>query len=475
MENEKLRNARFKKGWTLKVAASKIGDGIHPNTLASWERGIHSPGVSMLVPLQKAYGLSLWELGLEHLVGEGTHTQGMQDSAELFPVSAESGAKGGILRTEDLGIRLFAYVYQWNRRNIVYDDLQARIQQEIRSYDEMTDQHDHNQLEDPERRIALRFLARMPIQLYGLTALGGVTNVAAEEMLPHCAAGLTACWQLSNGIDLPLAQATLAAYLPTLTTIAKQSNKHQQAAAGLVAQGYLLKSMLGWHLESLEKAEWYSKQAMTFSNIANDPNLQATSLKQLGTVYYYSGKPKKALDVCKEATLYLKQAHVAVQSFVYRELASYQAINGQKQDALLSLGRAHEAFYHPSVHDGPAYAAYDEFELTLWDGLTHRHLGQPKKALDFFLQIDGLKPKKPISERVRIEFVNNQALLELQHKDRDMEQCIAYWLAGVQGAIALKSERRYAEVREVYQNMQCVWPDEKRITELQPYMRLWDE
>ena len=432
---------------------------------------IHKPGISFLVELQRVYNASLYELGLDHLV----KSDGARGRMPAFAATeVQESFVGDILNAEDLEIRLLVQVYRWNRRNTAYENLQRSIQQEIRSYDDMTDS-ETNKLENPERRKALRVLAKLPIQLYGLTALGASAGVAAEELLPHCAAGLTACWQLSNGTDLHLAKAALTAYIPTLQTIALQSVKHQKAAAGLVAQAYLLHSVLAWHLENLERAEWYAKQAISFSDLAEDAGLQAASHKKLATVYYYSNRPQKSLVACQQATLYLKNAPLAVQSFVYRELASYQAIDGQMHDALVSLDRAHKAFAHPSMKDGPSYAAGDEFEMILWDGLTRYHLGQYKESLNSFLEIDGLQPKKPIAERIRIEFLNNQALIELRRKDRDMELAMAYWKAGIQGAVALKSERRYSEACEVYRTMQVVWPEEKSIVELRPLLKRWDD
>ncbi len=469
--NTKLRNARRRKGWTLDVASSKIGNGIHPNTLSAWEKGRHKPGIGFLADLQRVYEASLYDLGLEHVVDSDSTSERLP---EIASIEVQSPFVGDILNAEDLEIRLLVQVYRWNRRSADYGNLQRSIQQEIRSYDDMTDS-ETNKLENPERRKALRVLAKLPIQLYGLTALGASSAIAAEELLPHCAAGLTACWHLSNGIDLQLAQTTLSAYLPTLQKVATQSTVHKKVAAGLVAQAYLLHSVLAWHLESLERAEWYARQAISFSNLAEDAGLQAASHKKLATVYYYSNRPQKSLVACQQATLYLKNAPIAVQSFVYRELSSYQAIDGQIHDALVSLDRAHKAFAHPSMKDGPSYAAGDEFEMILWDGLTHYHLGQYKESLNSFLEIDGLQPKKPIAERIRIEFLNNQALIELRRKERDMELAMAYWKAGIQGAVALKSERRYSEAYEVYRTMQAVWPEEKSIAELRPLLKRWDD
>ncbi len=466
--NKKLRAARRRKGWTLEIASSKIG--VHPNTLRAWEMEIHKPGVHFLVELQRLYDATLYELGLDYLIDSGVVSAQMPEA--IAPEVYEPFV-GDILMAKDLEIRLLVQVCGWNRPNTDSRDIQRNIQQEIRSYDAMTD-HTTNKLANPERRRALSVLATLPIQVYGLTALAP-SMVAAEELLPRCVAGITACWQLSDGTDLHLAKAALTAYVPTLQRTVRQAGKHQKVAAGLVAQAYRLQSMLGWHLESLERAEWYANQCIIFSDIAEDAGLQAMSRRLLAEVYYYSNKPKKALDICQEATLYLNHTPIGIHCCVYRGLSSYQAMLGQRQEALVSLKRAHNSFVRSSPEDTPIYAARNEFDLILWDGLTHYHLGYYKEAADSFMQIDGLHPKKPIAERVRIEFLNNQALIEAQSKERDMERAIAYWKAGIQGAVALKSERRYNEACGVYQSMRSAWPEEKRIEDLVIYTQRWDD
>ncbi len=74
--------------------------------------------------------------------------------------------------------------------------------------------------------------------------------------------------------------------------------------------------------------------------------------------------------------------------------------------------------------------------LTLLDGITHYTLRQYDKAQDSFAQMSKLQSGVPFfNERIRLEFLNNQALTEVKRKDRDMELCIAYWKTGMRGLL----------------------------------------
>ena len=74
--------------------------------------------------------------------------------------------------------------------------------------------------DDLSRREALRRLALLPLELCGLTALRPVLEQPAEEILAQCAAGITACWYLWRGKELPLAFQVIATYAPTLKALA---------------------------------------------------------------------------------------------------------------------------------------------------------------------------------------------------------------------------------------------------------------
>jgi tetratricopeptide (TPR) repeat protein/transcriptional regulator with XRE-family HTH domain len=499
-QNIKLKDARLKRFFSLVEAGNLIG--VHRNTLRSWEAGIRQPHISSIKLLCEAYKATPEEVGLEqllHLKGGQEATQGesanplvtehriFSKSGPLASTAPEhgisengfshhEGSQGGILVFEELEVRLLTPVMQWKQDNKLYEPLQAMVVREMEKDIAMTQEPHDNSIESPERRKALRFLATLPISVYGLTFTGSTRPTPEKEVLPYCAAGLTACWYLSKGSDLPRVQSIVSSYLPTLTTFVKHSPDYREAAAGLASQGYMLLGLMTMHLKNLAAAEAYYREAVKYSKIAKDDNLEITAQGWLCDIFRYGKNPLKGIKVYQEKLPYLQQASPLVRTHTYGHLAEFYAQSGQKQEALTALGRAHEAFSLVPGDDGNfIYALYDRASLISNEGLTRYELGrlesdkkarnaQYEKALACFQQVETLQTGGDISERMRLEFWNNRALAALRLND--MEQSIASLTVAVPGAIALGSERRYAEAEEIYRVMDVMWDGEPRLREL---------
>jgi hypothetical protein len=69
-----------------------------------------------------------------------------------------------------------------------------------------------------------------------------------------------------------------------------------------------------------------------------------------------------------------------------------------------------------------------------------------------------------IPERIRVEIFNQKAKTAIV--SGDLEQGATYVEAGVAGAKALGSQRRYNEAYNNFKQMAILWPQEKRMKEL---------
>ena len=78
-------------------------------------------------------------------------------------------------------------------------------------------------------------------------------------------------------------------------------------------------------------------------------------------------------------------------------------------------------------------------------------------------------------QTTRVEAFIDQLLAELQREDAppDMDRCIDCWTQGIQGAIAMQSERWYNEARSAYTAMRSAWRTEKRIKALSDHLVHW--
>lgn len=338
---------------------------------------------------------------------------------------------------------------------------------------------------DQGRRDALRRIALLPLQALGLGIVGTTLSWASEDILTHCAAGITACEHLANGLheDMTLAFATLSAYLPTLKAIVQDLLLHRKQAARLTGQAFFLKSLLSLHFEGPQQAALYAEQGINYSKESGSLPLQLILLRRIAWIYACDRQNEKAVEKMLEAQYLLEHASdplpAFVQSYIYSGVADNQGRHGQMDEALLALRRAHETFSASSSNDLSlnSMMPYDLAHLLLADGLTHYHLGQYDEALASFAQVidlETLTPKIPVpAERVRFEIINYQALASLKRPEKDMELSTKLWNAGLQGAKALHSEQHLNEALSAYDIMQALWPTEKRISDLRERLRRW--
>ncbi len=328
------------------------------------------------------------------------------------------------------------------------------------------------------RRQMLLTIAMLPLPL--LPAFQRYpSSTAMEAFLVSCSASLSACWQVSREFDIGSVYTCLSHYLPPLVTIMNESRTHQKRAAHLAAQAMLLQTIVGRHLKNLHVAEIFCKQALVYSQCAEDPLLHVIILRHLAMIYYYAKRHTEELALYEQMKPFLvtDTLPALVRSFLYAGLAGVQALN-QQQEAFTSLHLARETFLLQPAHDpGPLYIDYDYSQVVLSEGLAYYDLGRYQEALDTFLQVEHFPAQIPLAERGRLEFLNCQArtILRFPSRDRDMEQCVEYWSAAIHGSLALKSKQRYDEAVQIYELMDFLWPHEKRIKALRELLTPWEQ
>lgn len=346
---------------------------------------------------------------------------------------------------------------------------------------------------DIGRRDALRFLALVPVDMLGLSQFGAVFKKAFsyEDILKHCAAGIVSCWELRKDIaskELAFADLAISAYIPTLQAMVKTAASAQRnAAAELLAQCFLLKAPLAWHLATTNDSIAYAQQAEAFSVVAGNRLLQITALKAQAAAFDYANQWKQALRAAEKAKYLLEErdkgdqrkhasvAHSAeepipqlAQSHLYSGLALCQAYNGRKEEALLSLQRAHATFFAQS-EASPIWIDHGLGNLLLHDGETHMHLGLYREALDSFEQIDArYTHSSSISMSKRTESLFDQVMVETSRDDqpRRMDWCIDMWTRGINGAQEVQSQQRFDDAVQAYIALRAAWPGEKRVKDL---------
>jgi transcriptional regulator with XRE-family HTH domain len=241
---------------------------------------------------------------------------------------------------------------------------------------------------------------------------------------------------------------------------------HQKTAANQAAACYGLRSLLGYHLESLAVAEEDAKQFLYYSKLTEDPEWIVRAHVRFALISYYRGQPERALVACREANRYKNQIPPAALFSLYKEQASYEAQIGLKDEANASLHLAYENLLRATRGQSHAYVDTSLYEWALWKGITHYHLAEYKEAKITFASVAPLNPDSSLPERVRTGLLNNLVFAELRAKERDMEQCIMLWRHAVEWAKKLQSELRLAEVRRAYDCLVLAFPHEPHVAAL---------
>ncbi len=482
---EWLANERLDRNWTQSYVADKIG--VDPTTIRKWESGVHKPQprqyYKLCKPFQRPFPSDLQAEQIESGDGQAPVIR-EEGQLPLIDNTADTCTK---FQAADLTVRLLRILWTWPFRdgNARYHKLQSLIMHEVEQKDNIMHEHPIN------RRNALRRIAILPIEVYGLSLVATTPLRSAEELLTQCAAGITACWYLRKGKDLAFASDTVSRYIPTLEELVTHGKGTQRKdAAELLTQCFLLKAPLAWNLTTANDAITYAQRAEAYSTIAGNRLLQVTALRTEAATLCYANQWEQALQAAEKAKYLLEQKEKPtpsrpaeepipqlVYSYVYAGLATYRAYDGRKEDALQALKQAHETFVDRSTNEKvPIWVDHNIGNLLINDGETHMHLGLYKGAISSFEQIDTqYSQDETISSTGRINALVKQAMTEVDRDDqpRDMEQCIDCWSKGIEGAKVLQSNQHFNEAITAYAAMRAAWPGEHRVKKLKESIVHW--
>lgn len=303
-------------------------------------------------------------------------------------------------------------------------------------------------------------LTMNPENLEQLAAIINNSSRVGVPALTYLESAIDSCWHLSNANKIAEVEQILPILLPHLVTLAHRPSKHQQRAAHLASQGYILAAEIDRGNVHAMKA--YCQQAVLYSQVAEDPDIQVAALKQQATIHLVGRDPTATLQKYEEALLLINHVSPLLRSRVYLGLASASARCKRKQDALGYLGLARQGFpEHPEQDPNYLYTVCSEPVLHLYEALTYTDLEQPKDAWEALLAVDGLQPKMSVPTSTRIEFLNLQAKIAAELGD--MELSIACLRESIQVSTKLGYNLWLKEAQDTYQEIMGKWPKEPKI------------
>ena len=364
--------------------------------------------------------------------------------------------------------QILACIHQWIGRRASCHELQGVLHHMIDTLDEAKTLFNEDAYK-LSRRQALIALAMQPLALFAGFRWEQQPSSVLEELLPHYAASITACWRLLQGRELSLVSDILASYLPTLTQVAHRPSKYQKTAAMLVTQAYRLHGIVALHRNNINAVASSFEKALYYSEIAEHPNFHVSALISLG---YHKPNPIQSVDIYEKGLIHVNKISPLLRSRLYVELAVAYAQQNRRQEALQHLLLAQE-FYPESPERDPSfvYAEFSPSSMILEEGLLHLGLTHhesnehdAQRAWKTFERVEISQSGFITPERIRVEIINYQAKTALAL--RSLESFCLYLERGARGAKALESEKRRQEAIALYKEARRVWPEEPRVKEL---------
>ncbi len=470
--NERLRAARERKRWSQQRAAETIG--IDRKTYLRLETGQTYPQPGTLDRLCTTFDVPAEDLGLggaqrrdSRIMGHGVD----RAPATLTPTPSATDVPDLSTKISMVLARIVHTIGAWSAQGLFWSEIQAMVNEEVSVLDEMLRQQPRREEHLISRRQALVTLAVLPTALLMRTALGQLPQQGMganpTDLLPPCAASITACWHLLKGDDLDTVASTLPHYMPALTALAIRPSPHQQTAAALAAQGNILQAIAAMHHLKVGERERYCLEAVRCGYLSRDSRLTAAALMYLGYTYSFNVRPRRteqAIRAFHEALHVLGADDSLLRSDILMGLAEAYAQRHDETKALEAMTSAQNHF--PAVPENDPSYIYAECGLNVlyqWEGKMHLELaerypqrGYAQRAWDALALSAGTQS---INRRSISETVLCQA--DAARLQGDLLTYTDYMRDGLHMALTLGSRKRYDEAIELYQKTPEPWLKER--------------
>ncbi|GHO88032.1 helix-turn-helix domain-containing protein [Dictyobacter formicarum] len=447
--NEKLRNARHDRRWSLDEAADKVK--VSRTTYVRWEQGTQRPHGSSLNMVCEAFKMTPEQLGFRSFATVAVNKLQLAPLQTSEPVS-------GAASVNVLNFGVLALLLAQQQNGWTLNELEEEVMQEIKRQNTST---------GPKitRKQMLSFLIGMPLGVAGLfQSDNNLDTSLTEEMLPIYSTAIPACWRsyFTDGNPAEIGK-VLPSYVSQLIPLAQKSSKSQKLAAGLVSQIYQLSSMLVLQKEDFRTSLEHCNDAFLYAKIADDPNLQAASLIRKVNTLYYRKRFSQISQTLQEVGQYVNLVSPLLQGRIYSELASDVALKKQEQEALRYMGLARDLFPdQPEDDPGFLYTHTTHYILQLNEALAYRDLDQPKNAWIAIEKAEAYVPDT-LSTR-RIELVTHQAMIATILGD--LEMSCSKLESAIHACQAINSDLWLSDARDIYEKMVLKWPREQKVKRL---------
>ncbi len=465
--NEKLEAARMKKRWSVAIASERVG--VSVNTFNRWERGLQVPQLGTLDQLCKAFALSPADLGFEAVITTKRQSSSYV-SPQLHNSEASTSSSGTIpspLSSVNMsGPHVVSFTGQTSLNYLSSSFTHTCFEQTKRNLTDMYQswhKNDGEETRNISRRHALAALLCAPSAVLGLSHDARSPVLHPSEVVSLCDTSIPLSWQLFFEGGILEVERLLPGYLSQLDTLIQHSAPCCEQATSLASQGYQLASLIALQHQNFGVALSHARQAFTYAEQVQDPNLLTTSLIRQAQVHLYLQRARPRLQAYEQAFQYRNKVSPLLQGRIYIGLTETYSQLGQEQEALRSLSLAHQVFpAHCDTDPHFAYTHFNRWSLASFEGQAYVNLGQYERAWELFGQIDKTVPTALVPNRVELAVRQAAASAGLD----DLEQSCSYIEEALRASIEVGNQLRYNEVCTTYETLCNKWQNEPRIHKL---------
>jgi hypothetical protein len=212
------------------------------------------------------------------------------------------------------------------------------------------------------------------------------------------------------------------------------------------------------------------QRAVEHARRSGDENAIAASLTELGVAFKYAGQSENSFVSHQEALAHAAGAQPLVRSRVHAASAAAFAQRQVADEFLRHIHLAHEVLpVRPELEPHTLSADYGFHLLAFYEGVAYMSLGKPGDALRTFneFELDPSAQHTPL--RNRLEVVNQQGRAAIM--SNDIEMYVRFLEAGISGAIAIGSRKRFDEAMSICRdNVPADWLRDRRVRSiLEPF------
>ncbi|EFH81217.1 helix-turn-helix domain-containing protein [Ktedonobacter racemifer] len=294
----------------------------------------------------------------------------------------------------------------------------------------------------------------------------------SSEALAQCAIGVPSLWNLYFSGKIEDVTAILPMYKSYVTALVLQPSVLQNHAFGLASQVHQLVAEIATDQEDQNAAMIASQEALLYAQSAKDANLMVASLMRQANIFFHRKMSTKALQTYQQAIPIMTQASPLLQARIHIGLAEVHGMRSERQEALRSIGLAHEIFpAQPILDTAFGYTHINEYELDVFGRCqTHLYLGQPKQAvegLDHITQVMG----EQIDPLPAVDLLYYRG--EAASMMGDLEAATKYVEDGAILAKRINSQLYFGKIAATYRDMSQRWANDGRVAVLAELFQSW--